>query len=104
MILSLLIILTAQLYSVQGEFGVILRDAVCPYYDSEYVTEPDIYVDDNNGIFFNFSSIQALPSTVEGRFRMIGASMGEYVVDTRLNVHLPLCEMLDEPVILGPLL
>ncbi|XP_044589750.1 uncharacterized protein LOC123268591 [Cotesia glomerata] len=104
MILSVLIILTAQFYSVQGEFGVIFRDSLCPFHDAEYVTEPDSYIDENNGLFFNFSIIKTFPLTTEGYLGIIRASMGEYVVDTGINGQLPLCEMFYEPIIFGPIL
>ncbi|CAD6232568.1 GSCOCG00006954001-RA-CDS [Cotesia congregata] len=81
-----------------------MRDSLCPVYDAEYMTEPDTYVDDNNGLFFNFSIIKTVPSTIEGYLAIIGASMGEYVVDIGINLIMPFCEMLDEPLFMSPLL
>ncbi|KAH0546940.1 hypothetical protein KQX54_016288 [Cotesia glomerata] len=51
MILSVLILLTSQLFGVQGEIVVILKDIEYPFHDPEYITEPDAYINENNEIF-----------------------------------------------------
>ncbi|KAH0539915.1 hypothetical protein KQX54_009707 [Cotesia glomerata] len=67
MIISVQIILVAQLFSVQGEVQIVLRYAELPAYDKEYLTEPDVYIYDDNKIFLNFPIIKQFPPTVEVR-------------------------------------
>ncbi|XP_044589749.1 uncharacterized protein LOC123268589 [Cotesia glomerata] len=104
MILSALIVLTAQFFSVQGNFVVLLKDIDCPLFNEEFFTEPDAYIDDNNAIFFNTTIVKELLPTTQGYLAIIGASLGEYVVNTGFDIQMPLCDMMNEPVILGPLL
>ncbi|CAD6232570.1 GSCOCG00006955001-RA-CDS [Cotesia congregata] len=104
MILSALIVLTAQFFSVQGDFVVLLKDIDCPLFNEEYFTEPDTYIDDNNAIFFNTTIVKEFLPLTQGYLGIIGASLGEYVVNTGIDVEMTLCDMMNEPVIMGPLL
>ncbi|CAD6221164.1 GSCOCG00005065001-RA-CDS [Cotesia congregata] len=51
-----------------------------------------------------FSIIKQFPPETQTHFQILGASMGEYVVQTGLEVQMKLCEILDEPIIMGPIL
>ncbi|KAH0553086.1 hypothetical protein KQX54_000084, partial [Cotesia glomerata] len=39
---------------------------------------------------------------IQARFHLLGASMGEYVIQTGLDFEMGFCGMFDEPVILAP--
>ncbi|CAG5092644.1 Protein of unknown function, partial [Cotesia congregata] len=87
-----------------GAIEIILEDVLCPTFNKEYLTEPDVYLDANNQAFVNFSIIKQFPPDVQVRFHLLGASMGEFVIETGIDVEMGLCEIFGEPVIMGPLL
>ncbi|CAD6208949.1 GSCOCG00010763001-RA-CDS [Cotesia congregata] len=95
MIINVLIILVAQLVSVQGGIQMTFKYAEVPSYNKEYVTEPDMYIYDGDKVFLNYSVIKQFPPTTEEHYVILGASMGEYVVETGFDLQLPLCEFLD---------
>ncbi|CAD6234273.1 GSCOCG00007708001-RA-CDS [Cotesia congregata] len=103
MLFSVLIVLTFQLLSVQGAYDLIIEDVTTAEYSEEYLNEPDIYVDDNFKLVINLTIVKQFPSTTAGRLSLMGASMGEYVVDTGIDVTMNFCEFVEEPIVIGPL-
>ncbi|KAH0561651.1 uncharacterized protein LOC123265603 [Cotesia glomerata] len=104
MILTLFIVLAAQFFGVKGALEIVIEDIVCPFFSKEYLTEPDVYVNADNQVFLNFSIVKSFPTETQSYFQLLGASMGEYVIHTGLELQMSLCEMLDEPIIVGPIL
>ncbi|KAH0539194.1 uncharacterized protein LOC123259226 [Cotesia glomerata] len=103
MLLSILIVLIFQLLSVQGTYDLIIEDVTVPEYNEEYLNEPDVYIDDNLKVVVNLTIIKQFPSTSVGRVWLMGASMGDYVVDTGIDVTMDFCELVEEPIVIGPL-
>ncbi|XP_057337407.1 uncharacterized protein LOC130675633 [Microplitis mediator] len=99
--LSTTIFLIVQFLSIQGAMVIVLEDVVCPIFSEEYFTEPDTYLDEHNGLVLNFTIIKTFPEATQGHFALVGASMGEYIVNTGIDVQMDLCDMLEEPIILG---
>ncbi|CAD6230917.1 GSCOCG00006883001-RA-CDS [Cotesia congregata] len=104
MILSLLIVFTVQFFGVKGALEIIIEDIVYPVFNKEYLIEPDVYVNADNQVFINFTIVKSLPIETQSSFELLGASLGEYVIHTGIEQQMGLCEMIDEPVIVGPLL
>ncbi|KAH0546938.1 hypothetical protein KQX54_016274 [Cotesia glomerata] len=88
MIQGIFIAIIPQLIGIQGILEINIEDALCQTFSKEYFTEPDVYIDVNNQAF--------------ARFHLLGASMGEYVIQTGLDFEMGFCGMFDEPVILAP--
>ncbi|CAD6244324.1 GSCOCG00013345001-RA-CDS [Cotesia congregata] len=101
---SIFIAIILQLIGVQGAVEIIIEDVLFPTFSKEYLTEPDVYVDVNNQLFANFSIVKQFPPDAQVHFEILGASMGEYVIETGIEIQMSLCEMKDEPVILNPIL
>ncbi|CAG5099454.1 Protein of unknown function [Cotesia congregata] len=92
-----------HLFSKQGAYDLIIEDVTTAEYSEEYLNEPDIYVDDNFKLVINLTIVKQFPSTTAGRLSLMGASMGEYVVDTGIDVTMNFCEFVEEPIVIGPL-
>ncbi|CAD6232566.1 GSCOCG00006953001-RA-CDS [Cotesia congregata] len=101
---GIFIAIIPQLIGIQGTVEIIIEDAFCSSFSEEYITEPDVYVDVNNRVFVNFSIVKQFSPDAQFHFKILGASMGEYVIQTGLEIQMSLCEMKDEPVILAPVL
>ncbi|XP_057329056.1 uncharacterized protein LOC130669921 isoform X2 [Microplitis mediator] len=84
--------------------NLVLEDADCPVYDEEYFREPETYVNDENAWVVNMTLIKPLLIETQGHFSLIGASMGEYVVNTGFDVRMSLCDFIAEPIIIGRVL
>ncbi|XP_044589747.1 uncharacterized protein LOC123268587 [Cotesia glomerata] len=102
MIQGIFIAIIPQLIGIQGILEINIEDALCQTFSKEYFTEPDVYIDVNNQAFVNFSIIKQFPPDVQAHFHLLGASMGEYVIQTGLDFEMGFCGMFDEPVILAP--
>ncbi|KAG8042008.1 hypothetical protein G9C98_007316 [Cotesia typhae] len=98
----ILTVFASQFLSTQGAYDILIEDVVIVAYSKEYFTEPDAYVDDTNAIVVNVSLIKRPPTAAQGHFALVGASMGEYVIDTGIDVTLNLCDMFNEPIMIGP--
>ncbi|CAD6234274.1 GSCOCG00007709001-RA-CDS [Cotesia congregata] len=103
MLFWILTVFASQLLSAQGSYDLHIEDVVIAAYSEEYFTEPDAYIDDTNAIVVNVSIIKQLPTEAQGHFSLFGASMGEFVIDTGIDVTLDLCDILNEPIMMGPL-
>lgn len=49
----------------QKSYDLIIEDVVVFAYNKEYFTEPDVYVDDSNGVTANITIIKQLPPSTE---------------------------------------
>ncbi|CAD6230915.1 GSCOCG00006882001-RA-CDS [Cotesia congregata] len=79
-----------------------MEDAVCSVFSKEYLTEPDLYVTTDNHVYVNFSIIKTFPVGTQSHFQITGATLGEYVMDFGVDVITDFCEVIREPVIVGP--
>ncbi|XP_044575012.1 uncharacterized protein LOC123258838 [Cotesia glomerata] len=104
MLFAILLVFVLQFLNSKGDYDLFMEDVDNPAYNEEYFTKPDFYLDNNNGIVLNFSIIKQLPEGTEGRFIIKRASMGEYVVDTGIDVTMGLCDGIEEPILIGPIL
>ncbi|XP_057330033.1 uncharacterized protein LOC130670621 [Microplitis mediator] len=87
----------------QGGLDIVVEDANCPFYDKEYFTEPETFITDQNSLVVNITIIKSLPIEAQGHLALIGASMGEYVVSTGIDQEMDMCDILQEPIMTGPL-
>ncbi|XP_074107533.1 uncharacterized protein LOC141532860 [Cotesia typhae] len=99
---GIFIAVITQFIGIKGAIEIIIEDVLCPIFNEEYVTEPHVYIDVNNRAFVNFSIIKQLPPDVQLEFHVLGVSMGEYLIQTGIDFEMSLCDMFNEPVILGP--
>ncbi|XP_057319617.1 uncharacterized protein LOC130664008 [Microplitis mediator] len=103
MILPIAIVIISQSFGIQGAVNIVFEDITCLTYSEEYFTEPDTFISDQNELVVNISLVKTLPMEAQGSFKLTGASMGEYVVDTGLAVQMDLCDVFEEPIITGRL-
>ncbi|XP_057330034.1 uncharacterized protein LOC130670622 isoform X1 [Microplitis mediator] len=104
MILPIAIVVITQSFGTQGTLHLVLEDAMCTAYDEEYFLEPETYVNDENAWVVNMTLIKPLSIETQGYFSLTGASMGEYVVNTGIEVQMSLCDFIEEPIIMGRVL
>ncbi|XP_057328677.1 uncharacterized protein LOC130669670 [Microplitis mediator] len=103
MIVLIAIVVISQSFGIQGAMNIVFEDMTCPFYSEEYFEEPDTFINDQNALVVNVSILKPVPIESQGCFKLTGASMGEYVVDTGFNVQLDLCDAIEEPIIMGRL-
>ncbi|CAG5078438.1 Protein of unknown function, partial [Cotesia congregata] len=82
-------------------YDVVVEDVVVVTYSEEYMSEPDFYLDDSNGLFANWSIVKKFPEGTQVRFSIKAASMGEYVIDFGIDKIADLCYSFEEPILLG---
>ncbi|XP_057319618.1 uncharacterized protein LOC130664010 [Microplitis mediator] len=103
MILPIAIVIISQSFGIQGAMNIVYEDITCFSYSEEYFTEPDTFINDQNELVVNISIVKTIPQGSKGCFKLTGASMGEYIVDSGFNVQLDFCDALEEPIIMGRL-
>ncbi|KAK0164377.1 hypothetical protein PV328_003013 [Microctonus aethiopoides] len=89
---------------LRAELVIVYEDVIFPIINEKYFGMVDAYLTEDNRIAGNFSIIQSLPESAVCHIYMLGDSMGEYVVPSGLDAEMTLCEMINEPIVLGNLL
>ncbi|XP_043272049.1 uncharacterized protein [Venturia canescens] len=103
------VLFVAFIFGAFSKIGIVsglrvyIEDISLEDVDSEYfdVDNTDGYVIDNT-ISTNLTVIKQLPDDTEAHFKISGLSMGKYTLPTGVDVRMPICEVQDEPIILGP--
>ncbi|XP_063985513.1 uncharacterized protein LOC135166815 [Diachasmimorpha longicaudata] len=102
------LVLAVQFSGIEGQLEIYYEDIVMENINSEYIKDAEAHInaDSENGdsLFVNFTIIKALPTTAQGHLELVAASMGEYVMPTGLVFDLDICDLIDEPVLIGPFL
>ncbi|KAK0182471.1 hypothetical protein PV327_000611 [Microctonus hyperodae] len=87
-----------------AELTVVYEDVIFPIINEKYFGMVDVFLTEDNLIAGNFSIKQSLPESAICHLYMLGDSMGEYVVPSGLDAEMTLCEMINEPIVLGSVL
>ncbi|XP_034941237.1 uncharacterized protein [Chelonus insularis] len=102
LLIAVTIIYTAnQLLNTEAELSIVSYDVTCPKADPVYFRDIEVYIEDegkDNEFFINFTLIKKLPAEATHTLKMIGASMGEFVVATGIDFTITLCEAFTEPI------
>ncbi|XP_015110696.1 uncharacterized protein LOC107036942 [Diachasma alloeum] len=103
-----LAVLAVHFSGIEAQLELYYEDIVIETIDPEYIKDPEAHIntdsDDEDSIFVNFTIIKPLPTTAQGHLELIGASMGEYVMPTGFVFDMDICDLIDEPVLIGPFL
>ncbi|XP_034943697.1 uncharacterized protein [Chelonus insularis] len=82
--------------TAESEFELTFYDIDITEISSEYVSNVEAYVnDDNSGFFLNFTLIKRFPDTARLLYKLLGSSMGEYIMPTGMNIDTGLCEVFE---------
>ncbi|XP_057335719.1 uncharacterized protein LOC130674413 isoform X3 [Microplitis mediator] len=99
MIFPIAIVIITQWFGIQGFVPIVFEDIVFPVYNKEYFTEPEGYITNENTLALNFTIIKLLPIEAQIHSVLKAASMGEYVVDTGIDIVMDLCDIIAEPIL-----
>ncbi|XP_074098097.1 uncharacterized protein LOC141526854 isoform X2 [Cotesia typhae] len=101
MISSVLIVLLVQFFGIKGNLQIFVNDVIFPTYSEEYLLEPDVYLDADNKAVVNITIVNRFPPETQVHLIVLGASMGEYVIQTGFDIQMGLCETMEEPILVG---
>ncbi|XP_034943667.1 uncharacterized protein [Chelonus insularis] len=90
-----------QFQTTKADLSIVSYDVECPIADPEYFKDIEVYIENegrDNEFFINFTLIKILPADAMITLKMIGASMGEFVVSTGIDFTVKACSAVDEPI------
>ncbi|KAK0085979.1 hypothetical protein PV325_004095 [Microctonus aethiopoides] len=83
---------------------VFFEDFEAVYVDEKYFSKPDCYFTDDKEMNLNLTILKRFSDNAQGSLNMLGLSMGEYVLPSGLDIEMKFCEMIDEALVMGPIL